>query len=349
MTVQPKNLLIIKPSSLGDIIHALPAVSALRRTFPHARISWLVKSEWAEILEGHPDLSEVISVDFRVRSWWEIISRVRARAFDCVVDLQGLLRSGLIAALSGASLRVGFARGREGSPWCYTHRVPLPGADDAPWRLLDIHAVDRNLEVAKFFGALTDPPQFWLPRWDEDRAVINQLFAEAGVEPHDRLIAMVPVSRRTVKNWPVERFVAVAASLVEQRNRKIVLLGSPRDHPIGRRFSDALGTALINLIGKTRIRQLSLVFDNVRLCLANDSGPIHVAAACRVPVIACFGPTNPKATGPYGTGHVSMVSRTTACRPCGLRTCRNPHHLECLESISVEDVVRQAERMLATS
>lgn len=345
MIGQPNNLLIIKPSSLGDIIHALPTVSALRRTFPHARISWLVKSEWAEILEGHPDLSEVIPVDFRVRGWWEIISTVRARAFDCIVDLQGLFRSGLLAALSGASLRVGFARGREGSPWWYTHRVPVPGDDDVPWRILDVHAVDRNLEVAKFLGASTEPPRFWLPRWDEDRTVINQVLAEAGVQRHDRLVAVAPSSRRTMKNWPMERFLDVAVSLAE-RGRKIVLIGSPRDHPIGRRFADALGTALINLIGKTRIRQLSLVFDHVRLCIANDSGPIHVAAACRVPVIACFGPTNPNATGPYGTGHVSMVSRTTACRPCGLRTCRNAHYLECLESISVEDVVSRAETLL---
>ena len=347
MDPAPKNLLIIKPSSLGDIIHALPTLSAVRSVFPRSRISWLVKSEWAEVLEEHPDLSEVIAVDFRLRSWWEMIARVRERAFDCVVDLQGLFRSGLIARLSGAPVRVGFAQGREGSPWFYTHRVSLPESGNQAWRLLDIHAVNRNLEVAKFFGAFTENPHFWLPRLDDDRTLIERLFAERGVEPHDRLIAMAPASRQTIKNWPVERFIEVAVSLARQENIKIVLIGSAHDHAIGRRFSLALGPALVNLVGKTRIRQLSLVFDKVRLFIANDSGPIHVAAACRVPVIACFGPTNPSATGPYGTGHVSLVSRTTACRPCGLRKCPNPHYLECLESVSVEEVINQAEKMLA--
>ena len=114
-------------------------------------------------------------------------------------------------------------------------------------------------------------------------------------------------------------------------------------------FPECLAPQSSTLSEKPRIRQLSLIFDRVRLCIANDSGPIHVAAACGVPVIACFGPTNPHATGPYGTGHASLVSPTTACRPCGLRKCRNPHYLECLESISVEEVIRQAERMLAIS
>ena len=344
---QPKNLLIIKPSSLGDIIHALPTLSALRSIFPQARISWLVKSEWAEVLEGHPDLSEVIAVDFRLRSWWQIITRVRERAFDCVVDLQGLFRSGLIAGLSGAPVRVGFARAREGSPWFYTHRVQLQETGNKPWRLLDVHAVDRNLEIAKFFGAFTETPQFRLPRLEDDRAAIDRLFAEEGAESHDRLVAMAPVSRQAIKNWPVERFIEVATSLARQENVKIVLVGSSRDHATGQRFAGALGPALVNLVGKTRIRQLSLVFDKVRLFIANDSGPVHVAAACRVPVIACFGPTNPQATGPYGPGHVSLVSQTTACRPCGLRNCQNPRYLECLESVSVEEVISQAQRILA--
>ncbi len=345
--IRPDRLLIIKPSSLGDILHALPTVSALRAVLPDAKISWLVKSEWAELLEGHPDLHEVIPVDFRVRSWWTTIAAVRARAFDCVVDLQGLLRSGLIARLSGAPVRVGFAEGREGSPWLYTHRIRLPNNGKAIWRLRDMHAVDRNLEIAKWFGASVDVPRFVLPRLERDRDEINQLFAEAGVERHDRLVAMAPTSRQTMKRWPVGRFVEVAVALAKQQEVKIVLIGSPDDCAMAWRFPKALGPACVNLVGKTRIRQLSLVLERVALLIANDSGPIHVAAACRVPVLACFGPTNPNATGPYGAGHVAMVSATTACRPCGLRRCGNAHYLECLDSIAVEDVVRQAKHMLA--
>ena len=347
--IQPNNLLIIKPSSFGDIVHALPVVGALRTVLPDARISWLVKSEWAELLEGHPDLHEIIPVDFGVRSWRSLVATVRARAFDCVLDLQGLLRSGLIARLSGAPIRVGFAGGREGSPWCYTHKVRLPNDDRVPWRLLNMSSVDRNLETVKCFGAATDAPRFVLPRLEHDRAAVTQLFTEAGVTRHDRLIAVAPISRQAMRNWPVGRFVAVAAALMKQQGVKIVLIGSPDDRSVVRDFSRALGPALVNLVGKTRIRQLSLVLDNVRLLIANDSGPIHVAAACRVPVLACFGPTDPNVNGPYGTGHEVLMSPTTACRPCGLRQCHNAHYLECLDSIAVEAVVDRAKHMLAST
>ncbi len=345
--IQPNNLLIIKPSSFGDIIHALPFVSALRTAWPDAKISWLVKSEWAELLEGHPDLHEIISVNFEVRSWRAIIAAVRARAFDCVVDLQGLLRSSLIARLSGAPVRAGFAGGREGSPWFYTHRVRLPNDDSQHWRLLDTHMVDRNLAVAGLFGASPDVPRFWLPRREDDQAAVNQLLAESGVDARDRLVAIVPTSRQLVKNWPLERFVEVAVLLAQEKNRKIVLLGSPDDHATASMFADALGPKLVNLVGKTRIRQLSLVFDKIHLCIGNDSGPIHMAAVCRVPVIACFGATNPQAAAPYGAGHVSLVSQTTPCRPCGVYQCHNPHYLDCMKAITVEEVMGWANHLLA--
>ncbi len=345
--LRPHNLLLIKPGSAGDIIHALPVVGALRRVLPDTRMSWLVKSEWAELLDGHPELHEVLPVDFGIRSWRSIIGTVRARAFDCVVDLQGLFRSGMIARLSGAPVRVGFAGGREGSPWLYTHRVRLPDDGNAPWRLLDMHAVDRNLAVAAWFGAPTDAPRFVLPKLEHDRSAVDRLFEDAGVARNDRLIAVAPTSRQAMKRWPVGRFVEAAAELAKRQNVKIVLLGSPDDRSIVRPFAESLGPALVDLVGKTRIRQLGLVFDRVRLLIANDSGPVHVAAACRVPVLACFGPTNPNATGPYGAGHAVMVSSTASCRPCGSRQCHNAYYLECLDSIAVEEVVERAEQMLA--
>ena len=199
--------------------------------------------------------------------------------------------------------------------------------------------VDRNLAVAGLFGASPDVPRFWLPRREDDQAAVNQLLAESGVDARDRLVAIVPTSRQLVKNWPLERFVEVAVLLAQEKNRKIVLLGSPDDHATASMFADALGPKLVNLVGKTRIRQLSLVFDKIHLCIGNDSGPIHMAAVCRVPVIACFGATNPQAAAPYGAGHVSLVSQTTPCRPCGVYQCHNPHYLDCMKAITVEEVM----------
>lgn len=156
----PERILVIKMSSLGDIVHALPAVAALRQRFPQSRLTWLVKSIWAPILEGNPDVDEIMPLKDSWKRWPEIIHMLRNGRFDLVVDFQGLFRSGIFAAITGASTRVGFARAREGATWFYTHEVPLPGDKSCPWRLLDMHAVERNLAITEFLGAECSIPVY---------------------------------------------------------------------------------------------------------------------------------------------------------------------------------------------
>jgi lipopolysaccharide heptosyltransferase I len=344
--INPKRILIIKPSSLGDIIHALPTLAALRSRFPETWISWMVKQEWAEILEGNPSLNEVLAVNFSLRHWWKIIQTVREQCFDLVVDLQGLFRSGFIAKLSGAPVVVGFAQGREGSPWCYSHRVKLPIPQGQSWRLWNMHAVDRNLAVAKFLGAECVVPEFWLPNQEDDRKDVDGWLKAGGVTQKDQLVAIAPLTRQAIKNWPLERFVQVAQSLTKNDQIKILLIGT-KDQGVSRKFEAALGSRLVNLMGKTRVRQLSVIFDRVQLLIANDSAPLHIAAARGTPILTIFGPTNPEATGPYGMKpETHLLTHPLSCRPCGQRTCRNEHQLECLTSISVDDVLGQAQIIL---
>jgi len=347
LDVNPERILIIKPSSLGDIIHALPTLAALRARFPKAWIAWLVKSEWAEILEGNPLLNEVLPVKFGVTQWWGVIQAVRKKHFDLVVDLQGLFRSAFIAKLSGASVVVGFAQGRECSPWLYMHRVELPIPAGQSWRLWNMHAVDRNLAVAKFLRAEGDVPEFWLPSHDDDRQAIDQWLKASGVTDADRLVAMAPLTRQSIKNWPLDRFIQVAQALTKNDRVKVVLIGTEDPH-VSQAFEAALGFRVVNLMGKTRVRQLGVILDRVQLLIANDSAPLHIAVARGIPIVTIFGPTNPEATGPYGMGTISHVlTHPLPCRPCGERTCRNANPLECLTSIAVQDVVRQAEGILA--
>ena len=344
--VEPNRILIIKPSSLGDIIHALPTLAVLRSRFPDASITWLVKSEWAEILDGNPNLNEVLSVNFDITKWPSLIRMLRGKGFDLVIDLQGLLRSALLAKLSGASIVVGFAKGREGSPWFYSHQVPLLITEGKSWRSWDMHAVDRNLCVAKFLGANLAVPQFWLPNHDDDQKIVCEWLHESGVRESDRLVAMAPMTRHAIKNWPVEQFIKVAQSLVKFDQVKVLLIGT-KDTKVSRLFEQVLGTRVVNFMGKTRVRQLSAVFDRVELLIANDSAPLHIAVARGRPIVAIFGPTNPKATGPYGFQHSPhLLTYSLPCRPCGERVCRNAKPLECLTSISVQEVLRRAEDIL---
>src|SRR2546427_9383649 len=184
------RILIIKPSSLGDIVHSMPTVAALRQRFPSARITWLVKREWAAVLEGNPHLDEVLALDLSPKGWLSAIRAVRAGRFDTVLDLQGLLRSALLGWISGAPVRIGFANGREGSPWFYTERVPVLSPS--------MHAVDRYLLTAKYLGAdpgEVKPSEFPLPHDAQAEARVEVLLAAAGIQAGATLVAVDPFAR----------------------------------------------------------------------------------------------------------------------------------------------------------
>jgi len=339
-----KRILIVKASSLGDIVHALPTLVALRNRFPKAHIAWLVKPDWAELIEGHPDLDAAIRADFSLWSWPRLISTLRHERFDLVVDLQGLFRSGLLARLSGAPERIGFAQGREGSPWFYTQGVWLPNPQGRPWRLIEMHAVDRNLAVAVHLGADVSHPQFRLGSSPGADQAIEAVLARAGVRADERLVAVAPVDRLRVRSWPLDRFVEVATVLAREPGLRVVLIGGPSERPYAEPFRQAVGERLIDLTGRTTLPDLVAVLRRASVLLGNDSAPIHIAAAVGTRVVALFGPTSPLKTGPYGDGHV-VLRKPLACSPCERSTCANVNRYECLTSIQVQEVVGTTKRL----
>lgn len=346
--VAPRRILVIKFSSLGDIVHTLPAVAALRTRFPSAHICWLVKSQWAEILEENPDIDEVVSVDLSWKHWLKLVRGLRQRQCDLVLDFQGLFRSGLLGLLSGATMRVGFAQAREGAPWMYTHRVSLPGDQEASWRLLRVHAIDRNLAIAQFLGADISQPILHFPEITEDRTYIRDLFQSAEVADHEDLIALAPWSRSALKSWPLSRFVELAEELVQRPTVRVVIIGGPSDVKKAEGFCRLESQGLINVVGKLSLRQLPELLRKMTCLIGNDSSLIHLAAGAGTPVLAIFGPTEPHATGPYPLA-THVVRRTELeCSPCGQRTCHNDIHLECLDTISVRSVVDALQELMVS-
>lgn len=342
-----RRILLIKPSSLGDIVHALPALSALRRRFPQAHIAWLVKRDWAQILDGHPDLTEVIAADLRWPAWPRLVSRLRRARYDLVLDLQGLFRSGLLARASGAGMRVGFKAGREGSPWCYTDRVELPGTGALPWRMIPVHAVDRNLALAAHVGADISEPRFVFPDLTPETERITRLLNELGLAPDTRLIAVAPVDRHRVRSWPLPRFAEAVARIAVLQNAKVAVLGTPGQRDIVQPFLERLPGGILDLVGKTSIRELVAVLRRASLVLANDSAPLHLATALGVPVVGVFGPTNPVRARPYGPRH-RVVRNGLPCSPCDRRDCRNVNQYECLTGVDVDQVVAAARSVMAS-
>ena len=348
MDVSPRRILVVKLSSLGDIVHSLPAVAALRKRFPSADMSWLVKLQWASILEGNPDVDEVLPVDVSWQNWPRLIRDLRQRQFDLVIDFQGLFRTGLLGLFSGARMRVGFARAREAAPWMYTHRVTLPGEQESSWRLLAIHAVDRNLAIARFLGADISRPIFHFPGLVEDEKFIRGLLLEAEVEDHTQLIALAPWSRSALKSWPLSRFVELAEKLMGSTKLRVVVLGGPSELASANEFRRLQSQGLVNFVGKLSLRQLPVLLRRMNLVIGNDSSLIHLAAGVETPVLAILGPTEPQATGPYPLSRHSVRRTELPCSPCGQRTCRNPIYLECLHAISVSSVLEAMQEIMVS-
>ncbi len=302
-------------------------------------MTWLVKRQWAGIVERVEGIDRVWSVDPTVRSWIRQGLALRAERFDLAVDLQGLFRSGLVARLSGAPMRIGFANGREGSPWFYTHRVSVPDSD--------IHAVDRYLLLASALGiSLPRQPRFAFRMLDEDLTAVRELFQHHGCSIDKPWVVMNVGARWLTKRWPLTSFAAVADQLYESHRVPAVIIGSADDRLDADWLQSLMKRPAINLSGEVPLRCLPALLSKAAAMITNDSGPMHIAAACGVPVVAMFGPTSATRTGPYGTGH-HVLTKQVSCSPCFSRVCRHNPEMECLVRITPAHVVDVMQPLLA--
>jgi heptosyltransferase-1 len=332
-TLRPERVCLIKPSSLGDVVHALPVLAALRTLWPRAHFSWVVNQGLRGLLDGHPDLDEVIPFERSratlgaggLASISRFLRDLRRRRFDLAIDLQGLLRSGVMARATGAPVRVGLSNSREGSRYFYTHRIASPGPDS--------HAVDRLLKVAEAFGADVSRPRFRVAIGPEDAGWARALLESI---PRPRL-AINAGARWLTKRWPPEHFAAVARRAVEEQGAGLVLVGAPEDRPLVDAIQAGLGPIpALDLCGQTSLPRLAAIASEVDVFLSNDTGPLHLAAATGTRVVGVYTCTSPARTGPYGSNAVSVKS-CVWCAPSFVKTCAR---LECMAELTPEKVWR---------
>lgn len=326
----PSRILIVKPSAIGDVVHALPILNLLRKQWPGSHISWMVTPGCAGILEGHPQLDELILFDRKRlgRGWrsgrilgelYSFSRALREKQFDLVIDLQGLFRSGWFAWISGAGTRVGLSDAREAAPLFYTHVVPV--------RTKEQHAIDRYLSVVEALGCGRGPVEYVFPVKADDRAAVDRLIPQG-----TRYAVLHPGTNWPTKRWPVEKFAELVPMLRERFGLESVIAGA----------ADLTATAQsiggIDLTGRTTLLQLVALLERADLVVSNDSGPMHIAAALGRPLVAPFGPTNPVRTGPYGRMR-GVVRLDIPCSPCYSRRCSHQSCLQKLDSTMVMDAV----------
>jgi heptosyltransferase-1 len=325
------RILIVKPSSLGDVVHALPTVNLIRRRFPDAHMSWVINDTLAPLLKHCPLIDELILFrrgEFARLSnlprFFQFLRVLREKRFDRVIDLQCLFRSGLMSWATGAPERFGLADAREGARVFYTELVPVTRC----------HDIDRYLLLARHLGCGSTPVEFPLGTSADDEAYVDSLVGNAR-----SLIGVNPSARWKTKLWGDESF----ARLIERLPRdRVVVSGSAEDAlRIG-----AIARGCLNVAGKTTLTQLAELYRRCAVLITNDSGPMHVAVAVGTPAVAIFGPTDPELSGPYGKGNV-VVRSGVSCSPCESPRCANRVRMECMKRVSVEQVLAAVEPYLA--
>jgi lipopolysaccharide heptosyltransferase I len=339
------RFLVIKPSSLGDVIHALPAVRLIKTEHPESELTWLVNRDLVALAELFGDVDCVLP--FERQKWAKIrhlpdlltfAKGLRREQFDLVFDFQGLLRSGLCAFAADGSRTIGFADAREGATAFYTEKVPVP---------VDCrHAVDKNIQLVN--AALGTEHSYAAPNWqlpDDAQARVDALLDTHGITGDRPLLAVAPVSRWPSKTWPPAFFAEALAPLLADGEADICLLGTAAEQAAGVAVTETLADGhLHNLMGATDLQMMLVLLSRASGLLTNDSGPMHMAAALGTSTVALFGPTDPARTGPYGSGH-AVLETAVDCAPCFRKTCPLPEQL-CRDDVITPAAATAALRQL---
>jgi len=341
-----KNILIIKPSSLGDIVLALPALTALRKSFPDAKISWLIRPEFAALLENHPHLNEIIPFDrkFLGKAWFHpgasgslvsLIRQLRRAKFDAVIDFQGLFRTASLAWLSGCKKRFGMANAREFANHFYTHKVTQ--TQDC------IHMVDYYLKIIQAAGASDLSVQFVLPHYPEAAEAVGRLLASHGIA-HDNYVVLVPGSAHEDKRWPVERFAALTEKISSQFGLSLIAIGTESEAGLIQKLQNLSKVTIENFAGRTSLSELICLLKRSRLVVSNDTGPGHIAAALGTPLLLIFGSTNPTRVAPYGRSEC-LVAREPYTRGLKINSTDPKHNVD---TITLDEVYQKVREQLKT-
>jgi heptosyltransferase-2 len=341
------KILIVRLDRLGDLVLSLPAIDALRRKYPNAKISVMTRPETQELLEGHPWVDEVIAYAYEKKGkhgfglgFFRFMKEIIRRRFDAAFILHPSTRSYLVPFLAGIPRRFGHQ-----SRWGFLLSQSVPDHRHKGIR----HESEYALEVVRAFGVET--PQDLQPRLFPSvllGAKIANKFGMGAVRDADEWLAIHPGSSCPSKRWNLERFEALGNKILQQFPHRLVIIGGKDEVELGHRLEASWGDRALDLTGKLSLKELPAVLERCELLLSNDSGPVHVAAALGTRVISIFGRNQaglgPQRWRPLGEGH-AVIQKDVGCVQCLAHRC--PIEFECLKAVEVEDVFTIVRNMLA--
>jgi predicted lipopolysaccharide heptosyltransferase III len=326
----------IKLRYIGDVLLATPTVRAIKAARPNVRVTMMVNRGTEDVLSGNPDLHEIMVLDKgSLAAQSRLIAGLRARQFDTVIDLTDGDRSAFLTRVSGAPVRIGFNDEHRWRGRYYTDVVqPIPDLR---------HRIDRDLEALKPLSLAADSkdPQLWLT--PEEKNSADQLLDELGIQRLQPMVILQPGARYWFKAWPPERFAELADRLTSQSGYQVLIGGSGQDIDLAQQIRQMAKSSPIIMAGRTTIKQFAAIAKKSALFVGSDSGAMHIASAVGTPVVALFGPSNPREWGPRG-GPVEVLYKEIDCRSCFHPTCTRGEE-NCMKLIAVHEVVAAAERL----
>ncbi len=339
-----KNILIVKLSAIGDVIHALPVSYAIKETYPDAHLTWVVEPTAYDILADNPYIDDIIIFEkkrFRtLRGFLDEIRpfriELRARKYDAALDLQGLFKSAAIVAQSGAKLRLGTANMREGS--FYVSRS-IKGIHAKG------HIVERYLDVARALGCRVEEVRFPITVTSDDADRANALLNTEGVREESRFAVLAIGANWPNKRWPMKYFAILADWLYREKIIPVIIGNGRLDKGLVQDIEDLTEVPPVNLVGRTNFKELSHILKRASFVIGGDTGPVHLAAGIGTKTIMLMGPTDANRNGPYRQIE-NALEIPRACKACWKRSC--PKGIDCLAILSIEDVQEKIRKILKT-
>lgn len=342
MNTPPKKILVVRLRGIGDVILSTPVLDNLQRAFPEAEIDYLTEPPSAPLLQDHPLIKRVHVLAHRewqklprreqLRANLNFIRALRAQQYDMVIDLFGNPRTALLTYLTRAPLRVGFRfRVRR---FAY-NRVVIPRGDQ-------LHAVEFNLDILRALHIPIVTTQLNVAV--QPAPIVEAFWQEHSLKSHKCVIAFNAFGGWSTKRWPLASFAELGDRLQRELNAKVILLWGPGEKEEVNQMAGMMRTQPL-IAPQTDLPALASLLSRVDLLVANDSGPMHLAAALQRPVVAIFGPTRPHLQGPWGEGHAIVTKEGLPCLGCNGLTCKIQTH-DCMQELPVERVCKAVSKRI---
>ena len=343
-----KEILIIRLSSIGDVIHCTPVARSLKMFWPDCKITWLVGENCAEILSRNPYIDEIIvwsrekfekhlrNFEFGNASlmWKKLRRDLSKRKFFAALDIHGLFLTGMIAKMVNTKRRIGMSQARELNFLFMTQTA----------RSLGKHITDKYLGVLTPLGIHSVDHQMVLVVPEEDRRFAKTFLKDRGVFPQEKYAVLIPGTTWSSKNWPTDFFAQTAQRIY--KDFKIVLCGGKAEIELSEEIQEKAGIRIINAVNQTTLLQMAGIIEGAAVVISGDTGPLHIAAALEIPTVAVFGPTNPEVYAPIGQKNAAVFSEMP-CSFCHKMKCPRGN-ASCMTGVTSKEVVDKVYHVLGT-